>query len=86
VAARAFARRPEVARLHEGVDDLARPRRVAGPVDPDLRQRCVDRKLAYDARGVRVEDACANAAGGEQVEEELRLGQVGGGEDALQKR
>ena len=73
-------------RLHEGVDDLARARRVAGAVDPDLGKRGVHRKLARDALGVRVENTRANAPAGEQVEEELRLGQVGGGEDALQKR
>jgi len=39
-----------------------------------------------EARGVRVEDAGANAPFGEMVGEELRLGQVGGGVDALQKR
>jgi hypothetical protein len=51
---------------------------------PDLRKGRVDRQLAGDARGVRVQDAGANAAMGEQVDEELRLGKVGCGVDPLQ--
>ena len=71
---------------HEGVDDLSRAPGLVGAVDPDLRQRRVDRQLAHDARGVRVEDARANAPAGEEVQEELGLRKVGGGEDAFQKR
>ena len=70
----------------EGGDEIARARLVGGILDPELRQRGLDGQLARDARGVRVEDAHAHAARGEQVGEELRFGQVGGGEDALQKR
>jgi len=75
-----------VRRAHERVDDLARARRLVGTIDPDLRQRGIDRQLAGDARGVRVEDARANAPVGEEVDEELGLGEVGGGVGALQKR
>jgi len=80
----AFHGRAGVSRAQEGIDDLFRARRVGRVVDPDLRQRCVDGQLAGEAGGVRVEDARANAAMGEQVEEEVRLGEVGGGVDALQ--
>lgn len=73
-------------RAHERIDDLGRARRVVGSIDPDLRQRHVGRQLAGDARGVRVEDARANAPVFEQVDEEVRLGEVGGGVDAFQKR
>jgi hypothetical protein len=68
------------------VDERAGALGVRGIVDPDLWQRGVDRQLAGEARGVRVEDARANAPFGEMVGEELRLGQVGCGVDALQKR
>lgn len=53
-------------------------------LDPHLRQRRLDRELAGEARGIRVEDAGANAAMAEQVDEELRLREVGRGVDALQ--
>ena len=53
-------------------------------VDPHLGQRGLDRQLAGEARGIRVEDAGTNAAMAEEVDEELRLRQVGRGVDALQ--
>jgi len=68
------------------VDEAAGALGVRGIHDPDLGKGCLDRQLAGEARGVRVEDAGANAPFGEMVGEELRLGQVGGGVDALQKR
>jgi hypothetical protein len=80
----AFHGRARRSGAQEGFDDVLRARRVGGIVDPDLRERCVDRQLAGEARGVRVEDACANAAMGEEVDQEVRLGKVGGGVDALQ--
>ena len=66
------------------LDRLARARRVQVALDPDLRQRCIDGKLARQARRVGIEDARGNLAGGEVVEEELGLGEVGRGVDALQ--
>ena len=73
-------------RAHERIDDVARARRVVGAIDPDLRQRRVERQLAGDARGVGVEDARANAPVFEEVDEEMRLGEIGCGVDPLQKR
>ena len=73
-------------RAHERIDDVARARRVVGAIDPDLRQRRVERQLAGDAAGVRVEDARANAPVFEEVDEEVRLGEIGCGVDPLQKR
>jgi hypothetical protein len=55
-------------------------------VHPHLRARHVDGKLAGEARGVRVEDARPDAPVGEEVYEEMGLGKVGRGVDALQKR
>jgi hypothetical protein len=66
------------------VDQLASALGVRGIVDPHLGKGCLDGKLAREARGVRVEDARANAPFGEMVGEELRLGQVGRRVDALQ--
>jgi hypothetical protein len=68
------------------VDESASALGIRGIVDPDLGKGCLDRQLAGEARGVRVEDARANAPFGELIDEELRLGQVGGGVDALQNR
>jgi hypothetical protein len=51
------------------VDQVARALRVRGVIDPDLGKRGVDRQLAGEARGVRVEDACANAPVGKKVGE-----------------
>ena len=73
-------------RAHERLDDAARARRVVRAIDPDLRQRRVERQLAGDAGGVRVEDARANAPVFEEMDEEVRLGEIRGGADALQKR
>jgi hypothetical protein len=68
--------RPRDGRAKEGVDQLARARRVVVALHPQLRERRVDRQLARDARGVRVEDARANAAIGEMVREQVRFGKV----------
>jgi len=51
------------------VDQPAGALGVRGIVDPDLGKRGVDRQLAGEARGVRVEDPCANAPVGEMVGE-----------------
>jgi hypothetical protein len=68
------------------IDEPAGALGVRGVLDPDLGKGCFDRQLAGEARGVRVEDSGANASFGELVGEELGLGQVGCGVDALQKR
>ena len=70
----------------EGQDQLPGTSCIAGILDPDLRQRRFDRQLAGDARGVRVEDAHANAPIREEIREEVRLRQVRRGVDPLQKR
>jgi hypothetical protein len=57
------------ARLEVCVDQPARALGVRGVLDPDLWQRGFDRQLACEARGVRVEDARANAMFGEQIGE-----------------
>ena len=59
---------------------------MGGIVHPHLRTRHVHGKLAGEARGVLVEHTRPDAAPGEQVDEEVRLGKVAGGVDALQKR
>jgi hypothetical protein len=59
---------------------------VGGIVHPHLRARDIDGKLAGEARGVRIEHARPDAPVGEQVYEEVGLGKVAGGVDALQKR
>jgi hypothetical protein len=51
------------------VDEAAGALGVRGIHHPDLGKRGFDRQLAGEARGVRVEDACANAALGEVVGE-----------------
>jgi hypothetical protein len=51
------------------VDEPAGALGVRGIHDPDLGKGCLDRKLAGEARGVRVEDARANAPFGEMVGE-----------------
>jgi len=73
-------------RSQVGVDQLAGASGVCRAVDPDLRQRGLDRQLAGEALRVDVEDARADAVLGEQVREELRLGEVRRRPDALQKR
>jgi len=59
---------------------------VGGIVHPHLRPRDVDGELAGEAGRVLVEYTRPDAAVGEQVDEEMGLGEVGGGVDALQKR
>ena len=71
-------------RAQELADQLARPPGLGIVLDPDLRERRVDWQFARHARGIRVEDARANATMREQVQQELRFGKVGSGEDALQ--
>ena len=66
------------------VDDGAGAVRVPGILDPDLRERRVDRQLPREARGVRIEDARANAPVREPIGEEVRLRQIGCGVDLLQ--
>ena len=84
-AVRALDRGPLVrGRLQVQVDRLAGASRVQVALDPDLRKRGFDRKLARQARRVGIEDARGNLAGGEAVDEELCLGKVGGGIDPLQ--
>ncbi len=68
----------------EGFDHRERARRVFGILDPHLRQRGVDRKLAREAGGVRVEDARANASMGKEIDEEMGLGEIGRGVDPFQ--
>ena len=68
------------------VDEAARALGVGGVVDPDLRKGRLDGQLAREARGVRVEDARANAAIREQIREEVRLRQICRGVNAFQKR
>jgi len=68
------------------VDQPAGALGVRGILHPDLGERGFDRQLAGEARGVRVEDAGANAPVGEEVGDKLRLGQVGRGVNPLQKR
>jgi hypothetical protein len=65
-------------------DDVAGATCVLVAIDPDLRQGSLDGQLAHHARGVRVEDACANAPVAEVIRKQVRFGQVGGGEDSLQ--
>ena len=71
-------------RLQVLLDRLARARRIEVAIDPDLGQGSIDGKLARQARRVGIEDARGNLAGGEAVDEELGLGKVGRGVDALQ--
>jgi len=66
------------------LDGFARARRVEIALDPHLRQGGIDGKLARQARRVGIEDARGDLAGGEVVDEELGLGKVGRGVDALQ--
>jgi hypothetical protein len=73
-------------RTHVLVDERPRPLGVGGIVHPHLRPRGIDGKLAGQARGMRVENTRADAPVGEQVYEEVSLGKVAGGVDALQKR
>jgi hypothetical protein len=68
------------------VDEGAGARGVGGILDPELGKRRVDGKLAGEARGVRVEDARANAPIREQICEEVCLRQIRRGEDAFQNR
>jgi hypothetical protein len=68
------------------IDQVPRAVRVGGIHDPHLRQRAIDRQLPGEARGVRVEDAHANASIREEIREEVRLRQVRRGVDPLQKR
>ena len=86
VALGASDRGPRAARAQEFVDHGARARRVVGILDPQLREREVDRELPREARGIRVEDPGANAPGCEEICEEVGLRQVGRGMDALQNR
>jgi hypothetical protein len=51
------------------VDETAGAFGVRGIHDPDLGKGCLDRQLAGEARGVRVEDARANAPFGEMIGE-----------------
>ena len=71
-------------RLEVLLDRLSRPRGIQVAFDPDLRKGSIDRKLARQAGRVRIEDARGDLAGGEVVDEELGLGKVGRGVDALQ--
>jgi hypothetical protein len=73
-------------RLQVFIDESAGAVRVGGIFDPHLGQRRVDRQLAGEARGVRVEDSNANASIREQVCEEVRLRQVRRGMDPFQNR
>ena len=66
------------------LDRLARARGVEVALDPDLRQGSIDGQLARQARRVGIEEARGDLAGGEVVDEELGLGKVGRGVDALQ--
>lgn len=59
---------------------------MAGVVEPDLRTGGVDGQLAGDAGRVGVEDAGSDAPVAQQVDDELRLGEVGRGVDPLQNR
>ena len=60
----------------------AEPSQAGRAAEHDGRER-----LPYgDARGVGVEDARANAPVFEEVDEEVRLGEIGCGVDPLQKR
>src|SRR5258706_8309520 len=59
-ALRAVHRRPRL-RAQVFVDESAGALGVRGILDPDLGKGCLDRKLAGEARGGRVEDARANA-------------------------
>jgi hypothetical protein len=86
VALGAGNRGTAAARAKELVDHRKRAGCVVGLLDPELREREVDRKLAREARGIRVEDPGANAPGCEQICEEVRLRQVGCGVDAFQNR
>jgi hypothetical protein len=73
-------------RLKELADELRGALRLLVVLDPHLRQRGLDRQLAGDAGRVGVEEADADARARQVVQDELRLGKVGGGVDALQKR
>lgn len=59
---------------------------MGGIVHPHLRACGIDGKLAGEAGRVLVEHTRPDAALGEEVYEEVRLGKVAGGVDALQKR
>ena len=59
---------------------------MGGIVHPHLRPRDIDGKLPGQARGMRVQDASADAPVGEEVYEEMGLGKVARGVDAFQKR
>ena len=59
---------------------------MGGIVHPHLRACGIDGKLAGEAGRVLVEHTRPDAALGEEVYEEMRLGKVAGGVDALQKR
>ena len=59
---------------------------MGGVVHPHLGPCDIDGKLAGEAGRVLVEHTRPDAALGEQVDEEMRLGKVAGGVDALQKR
>jgi hypothetical protein len=70
--------------VQEFVDQGERALGVVRPFDPELRQGGLDRNLAQDARGVRIEDARANAPIRKMAREEVGLGQVRSGVDPLQ--
>jgi hypothetical protein len=72
--------------VQEFPDEAQRVGRQLGILDPHLRERRLDRQLAGDAGSVGVEDAGADARARQVVDEDLRLGKVRRGEDALQKR
>ena len=78
---RAVGRRAQVL-----VDQVAGARGVGGIVDPYLGKRRLDRQLAREARGVRVEDPSANASIRQQIREEVRLRLVRRGIDPFQNR
>src|SRR6476646_2674010 len=85
----AFAARAGRAGGHgfeEGFDHLARAGRIAVALHPNLRQRGLDGQLAREARGIGVEYPRGDQLLLQPIDDELRLGEVGGGVDALQVR
>lgn len=70
--------------MHEGLDDVARALVVRVAVDPDPGKRSLDGELPGEARGVRVQDARGDPPRGEQIDEDLRLGEMGGCAQPLQ--
>jgi hypothetical protein len=69
LAALGAAHRRPGGRAQVFVDQPAGALGVGGIDDPDLGKRGFDRQLAGEARGIRVEDAGANAPVGEMVGE-----------------